>query len=494
LGFDPRIAANNTEVIRPIDIMPPMMSERQYVHGSEETISKLEPARGVDGRPEPHRGEPGGKQVLKSIDVLIGLIVILLALSMAVTVITQAVTTVINSRGRHLRRGLADLLKQLDPVLTETVARDVATRILRHPLVSGSSVPVLHSARLGNVIHREEFTKLLIALATGDASVATDAMTHLTADVKTALRTALKNQGVSDPDKTLADIRALALGLERSAPQLSNMARQNLAILRAAQGDLVGKINSWFDQTMDRTSQRFTASTRAITFAGAFLVAFGLQVDTPSLVNRLAADDKLREAFVQQGRERMQTPASRPRPAGASTTPRASDSDSAPQQSSGIARRVGRADAVRAQTTAQPNTGATDSEQLQDQSARESNQSRQSGEEPRGDEDQTNKEQEYRAFLAENGIIKLPSAGGWTKGFDSMHSVLGMLVTALLLSLGAPFWYNALAQLLQLRSVLAFKDDEQRTSRQTNEPAVDSGRPVSPAVTGGERGDAAPVG
>jgi len=57
LGFNPRIAGNNTEVIRPMDIMPPMMSERQYVHGTEETISKLEPARGVDGPPQPYRGE-----------------------------------------------------------------------------------------------------------------------------------------------------------------------------------------------------------------------------------------------------------------------------------------------------------------------------------------------------------------------------------------------------------------------------------------------------
>ena len=34
-----------------------------------------------------------------------------------------------------------------------------------------------------------------------------------------------------------------------------------------------------------------------------------------------------------------------------------------------------------------------------------------------------------------------------------------MLVTSLLLSLGAPFWYGVLRNLLQLRSVLAVKDD-----------------------------------
>ena len=46
-----------------------------------------------------------------------------------------------------------------------------------------------------------------------------------------------------------------------------------------------------------------------------------------------------------------------------------------------------------------------------------------------------------------------------------------MLITALLLSLGAPFWYSALGRLLQLRSALAFKDDKQRVERQVAKPA-----------------------
>ena len=46
-----------------------------------------------------------------------------------------------------------------------------------------------------------------------------------------------------------------------------------------------------------------------------------------------------------------------------------------------------------------------------------------------------------------------------------------MLVTALLLSLGAPFWYSALGRLLQLRSVLASKDDKQRSERPGDDDA-----------------------
>ena len=53
--------------------------------------------------------------MLKSLDILIGLVVVLLALSMAVTVVTQALTSIMNSRGRHLKRGLQDLLQQLIP-------------------------------------------------------------------------------------------------------------------------------------------------------------------------------------------------------------------------------------------------------------------------------------------------------------------------------------------------------------------------------------------
>jgi hypothetical protein len=374
--------------------------------------------------------------VLKSLDIVIGLTVVLLALSMAVTVITQALTTLINSRGRHLRRGLADLLQQLDPALTEAVSKRIATGILTHPLVSGSTAPFAATGdhtlpgklrrmaggpRLGNVVHREEFTKLLMAAATGQSTV------PLSQEATAALSTALANNGIADPEATLKRIRGVALQLERSAPELSHVTRQNLAILHAAESDFVAKVNNWFDQTMDRTSQRFTASTRAITFAGAFLVAFALQVDTPGLVNRFAADDAMRAAFVNEAQALHNDHEA----AGASLA--------APTAPDEIARK-------------------------------------------------------YRAFLATNGIITLPTAAGWRAGFANA-SVLGMLLTALLLSLGAPFWYGTLGSLLQLRSVLAIKDDAQRQERQTTEAPPKGPGPGQPrAPLSGSRGDLAALG
>ena len=63
------------------------------------------------------------------------------------------------------------------------------------------------------------------------------------------------------------------------------------------------------------------------------------------------------------------------------------------------------------------------------------------------------------------------SRDAWVKGWKESNLV-GILVTGLLLSLGAPFWYNSLGRLLQLRSVLAVKDDQQRAERQGVDPAT----------------------
>jgi hypothetical protein len=299
----------------------------------------------------------------------------------------------------------------------------------------------LGGRRLGNVVHREEFTKLLMYLATDDPS-------GLDKETAEALQKALSANGIPDPKATLKEIRMAALRLEQSSPELSHGVRQNRAILEQAGTDLVAKINNWYDQTMDRTSQRFTASTRAITFAGAFIVAIGLQVDTMSLVNRLSADDKLREAFVNEAIKINSERPSQPTQQNAGTTD-------------------GKAQEDGAKGVTEQDAGTTSEE--------------------------NEKAQQYRAFLAEYGVLKLPSAGlseWWTSLKNANY--LGLLITALLLSLGAPFWYSALSGLLQLRSGLAIKDDAQRNARQSNDTSSSSS--ASPPASSGERGDMLAVG
>jgi hypothetical protein len=72
---------------------------------------------------------------LRFIDILIGLSVVLGGLSPIVTLIVQAVGSLLALLGSNLRWGLETLLQSLDPALPPH-ARDIAERILRHPLLS----------------------------------------------------------------------------------------------------------------------------------------------------------------------------------------------------------------------------------------------------------------------------------------------------------------------------------------------------------------------
>jgi hypothetical protein len=86
---------------------------------------------------------------------------------------------------------------------------------------------------------------------------------------------------------------------------------------------------------------------------------------------------------------------------------------------------------------------------------------------------------EVDAALAKSGVL---SISGW-KDFSGQR-LIGILLSAALLSLGAPFWYDMLKNVIKLRSTLAQKDDQQRAERQNTSPndAV-STTPATAAIT-----------
>ncbi len=104
---------------------------------------------------------------------------------------------------------------------------------------------------------------------------------------------------------------------------------------------------------------------------------------------------------------------------------------------------------------------------------------------------------EFYAFLSNSGVIPLPKYPQDFGKLLELRHLTGILFTTLLLSLGAPFWYGALQNLLQLRSKIAQTDDDERQERQSTQGAIQT--PVGPGaadpgVLAGERGDLAAVG
>ena len=346
---------------------------------------------------------------------------------MIVTVLTQAATALLSSRGKYLMKGVADMLGQLDTNMTREIAEEISQKVLTHPLVSGVN------GQLGTVIHREELTKLLLELG------AADGPQRLSDQAQSALQSALVANGIcknGTPEEIrkqvlekLENIRSLALQLELSHPELANAARARVAFLQQANSQFLAKINLWFDPTMDRSSERFTAHARFVTFFAGLAVALVLQLDTAALVSRLSTDADLRKSLVEIAQKQE-----------------AAGAAGAPQQ-------LANGESVIKLTD-------IDKQNLKD--------------------------------LMVNNIVGIPQGmSDWVARWHWDNCVmksLGILLTALLLSLGAPFWYGALQNLLRLRSLLAGKDDQQRQDRQA--PTAVAAQPGAPdgVVITDERG------
>jgi hypothetical protein len=167
--------------------------------------------------------------------------------------------------------GLADKLKKLD------------TWISRDPA--------------GEIVLRDELTCILLELAAGEGSGKLENET-----VQKALTECLKRSGVPDPSKALSDIRSESQRLEKDKPDVAAHTRMAEAIIAGAKSDYVGRINAWFDQTMDRITQRYGTRARLVTILGALLVAFAIQVDSLDLLRRLSVDDKLRSSLLDEAK------------------------------------------------------------------------------------------------------------------------------------------------------------------------------------------------
>jgi hypothetical protein len=362
----------------------------------------------------------------RSLDVLIGLSVIMLVVSMTVTLLTQAITSFLNSDGNRLRDGLRNLLLQVDPKLSG-IAEDLTTAILTHPLIADSR------GRLGSVIHRDEFTKLILDLAAGTGA------NRLQDESRKTLVEILKNNGITDPGAVLDKIRMAAMKLEQDHPDWASSFRHDAAILQEAGSEFVAKINGMFDQTIDRVSSRFTASARMVTFLCALVVAFVLQLDTVGIVNSLWMSDSLRDQLVNVAKNMEPT--------------ESNASSAIPHEVAGVA-----TTAAPTLPSAQHSANAVASADIAI---------------PSSEKELVRNIQDLRE-LASRGLLTLPETNlsAWWASWRDIK-IPGVILSALLLSLGAPFWYNTLKTLLGLKEKIAAKDDAQRITRQTSQ--ADSG-------------------
>ncbi len=182
-------------------------------------------------------------------------------------------------------------------------------------------------------------------------------------------------------------------------------AHPDVAIARAAAIVLprAAVIENWFDRSMDRVSQRFGTMCRAWTIAFALILAFGVQLDSFQLLKKISE--------VPESRARLMT---------LSDNLQKSIDRVAPSPGAAAANPASREDTIAV---------------LKEVKSRAD---------------------EVTGSLGQAQFDILPTSMGTLQDrFSSKRHLLGMLISVVLLSFGAPFWFNTLRQMLSLRSAVA---------------------------------------
>ena len=368
----------------------------------------------------------------------------MLGASLVITILTQMISAVFSHRGANLRWGLATMFKNLPdcPRLKANAAK-IANDVLTHPLISDSIFSLkpewlADRIRLAKAIHPDELVAILKDLATKPAYTR---IAGLAAEIDTLI----------DAPSFAADRR---LTLLTGLPALAGLPGSGAAPLLQSTVNSIraeaGKLEAWFNATMDRVSARFTTYIRLWTVAFAIALALGTGLNTVTLLNDLYTNGAFREAVAGSATQ-MTDLAAKVLPNGpkdvvtkmytddvtkaladskatADTTPSGIDSENA----------------ARGWLTAHITDSAQQSAAL---SAFE----------------KVLMNERVQDAAAVRTILTKASFDigqfGWKPDKPWWSQLPGVLATAALLSLGAPFWFNMLKQLTNLRPILANKQD-----------------------------------
>lgn len=352
-------------------------------------------------------------------DTAMGFAAVMLMLSMLITILVQMAGAVLNLRGRNLLWGVERLIKQFVPEF-ETEARALAQKVLTHDALSHSF------GRYAVAIRPEELMLVLQDLAT------------------------------STPGKD-----------DKLGAVAKDAATQVLAKVNAAQSTVL----TWFNTIMDRTTERFAASTRWVTAIFAFGLAFAMNIDTPYIVRQLSTKPEVTQAVINTALKDaapLYTDLNKLEPVPLAAVHALASQNAAQAQVLQAAANLNSYGAAAAWIRASFPDAVLQKKLLAEFDTQFNAIGRQ-----RVSDMQANYVQvggwvqatqlrlapevsDYCAAPVPPSVFPLltcdKTPGVW-------KHVLGMLVTAMLLSLGAPFWFNLLRNMSNLRPILAGKVD-----------------------------------
>lgn len=442
------------------------------------------------------------------LDVVIGLVFIYLLYSLFATIIQEIIATYLSFRSKILEIAIHRMLEEDNPsqgwvggIMNFLFGKDNATSLLsnafyQHPLIKFLGED--NQKRKPSYITKETFSKAFIDLLRGDnvqpgqdrATFINDALKSeiinwkSTITVPQDLFKRIKSkpeendlagvlQSLLQPHKEeISDGKAVHVGQTKFLSKILSEPldeEENKAVIREALSkndnnwrlkirippetlsfvksiwaDAHGDIDkfktyleSWFDETMERATGWYKKYTQVVLLAVGFVIAVLFNVNTMEIVGKLEKDPKLREQLVLQA-ENFQ------------------------KAHPNLDKEIAQAQALKDTTTTNTLNGLkTQRDTLIARADRLVN----------GDMEKANS-----VLGIGIGSFKWPpNNSGWENLGYLLKSLFGWCVTALAISLGAPFWFDLLNKLMKLRSSVATSSEGKKETaiEVTQRPNID---------------------
>ena len=405
--------------------------------------------------------------MLDSLDTLIAFILIMLVVSLLITIAVQMAASLLNLRGLNLAYGLKRTFTVIVPDSDEN-AKKLVDFILKGQFLSDSFLPdwrVLKPWRHATAIRPEEVFDAIQRIAIGKESVDTT-LVNTAKNLLIAL--GVDKQSLEDATNDITNGRAAKTLVTAYAA-----ARQKLNAAKESIDKACQKLQHWTCIAQERAQQWLTMHTRIITVIFAFFFAFWLQIDTVEIFKLVSSNKAVRDKLIAQAgtveaqAARVLVDSNVLRDALKSWSEQETDPTIKQALSSIDVATTDTREAVQEKVT-----NALDGKKpVKNFNAMVTAAAKKQAE----------------VLSAELGVIKTDldktgfqlfpdgDGGRWGKGVGShwwsgsQGHRWGILFSVALLSLGAPFWYHTLKDLMSLRSKVAENiSDEQK--KQTQKP------------------------
>jgi len=381
--------------------------------------------------------------VLQQLDTAIAFVVLMLMLSLLITAIVQAISALFDLRGKNLVRALADLFKQIDPDLRATAKRDIKAW-LTHP-----------------------FTHITLSTQLADSVATHPILAHTYTRAK-----AIRKEELLDVLKDLCSTQPNG----KVDPTVQSKLKAILAsaVPGATTSALEAGVGKWFDSVMDRASDIFTRWTRTITIVFSAFFVLILQIDAGAILQQISMSpdvraelNKISDAALSRTDEVMRegnrgSKALQKFIADRKVAIPATALDGSPLLATCAEARIWLAQNAPKESNIQLQEDFTI--YCRNQAATDLKASQQEINDIRLALSKANLTLiPVGLFGDKKGLWNRLSAWGNLYGSSPRH-ILGALAMIVLLSLGAPFWYNALKQLSNLKPAITQKVAKESSS------------------------------